>query len=314
MSETGTVRAGEVEISREELIGQMAVFDGEAPATDTASTTTSDNAAEEPVQQIDTIKDKPKEDTKEPVKDAEESAEEKPKSKYNRAKKSQDRANKSWNDVNAEKEKVKAEKEDLVKQKAEFEAQKTDAFSKIKQQTDAAQFTPEDYEQIAQEYLDEGETDLARAANAKAQTARETIEKQKNLAADRASREQWEANLVQQVKDNPELKKQDSELYKYVSELLDRKKILALYPEGINDAVEAAKAFIKASRVDELETENSKLQKELSELNEKTQLNGSTVDSSGRLESFDTLTPDRQRNELLKMVKDADQRGLVLNN
>lgn len=314
MSETGTVRAGEVEISREELLGQMAVLDGEAPATDTASTTTSDNAAEEPVQQIDTIKDKPKEDTKEPVKDADESAEEKPKSKYNRAKKSQDRANKSWNDVNAEKEKVKAEKEELVKQKAEFEAQKTDAFSKIKQQTDAAQFTPEDYEQIAQEYRDEGETDLADAAIAKAQTARETIEQQKVLTAQRTVMEQWEANLSQNVKDNPDLKDQDSKLYKYVSELLDRKKILATYPEGISDAVEAAKAFIKASRVDELETENSKLQKELSELNEKTQLNGSTVDSSGRVESFDTLTPDRQRNELLKMVKDADQRGLVLTN
>ena len=48
MSETGTVRAGEVEISREQLLGQMAVLDGEAPAIDTASTTTSDNAAEEP--------------------------------------------------------------------------------------------------------------------------------------------------------------------------------------------------------------------------------------------------------------------------
>mgnify|MGYP003145945644 FL=1 len=314
MSETGTVRAGEVEISREELLGQMAVFDGEAPATETASTKTSDNAAEEPVQQIDTIKDKPKEDTKEPVKDAEESTEEKPKSKYNRAKKSQDRANKSWNDVNAEKEKVKAEKEDLVKQKAEFEAQKTDAFSKIKQQTDAAQFTPEDYEQIAQEYLDEGETDLAKAANAKAQTARETIEQQKVLTAQRTVMEQWEANLSQNVKDNPDLKDQDSKLYKYVSELLDRKKILATYPEGISDAVEAAKAFIKANRVDELETENSKLQKELSELNEKTQLNGSTVDQSGRFESFDSLESDKQRNELLKMVKDADQRGLVLTN
>jgi len=114
------------------------------------------------------------------------------------------------------------------------------------------------------------------------------------------------------VKDNPELKDQDSELYKYVSELLDRKKILATYPEGINDAVEAAKAFIKANRVDDLETENSKLQKELKELNEKTQLNGSTVDQSGRSESFDRLTPSRQRNELLKMVKDADARGFVL--
>ena len=306
MSETGTVRAGEVEISREELLGQMAVLDGEAPATETASTP-SDNAAEEPEQQTDKAKDSPKEDTKEPT-------EEKPKSKYSRAKKSQERANKSWKEANAEKDRVKAERADLEKQRAEFESQKTDAFSKIQQQTDAAKFTPEDYEQIAQEYRDEGEKDLAEAAIAKAQTARETIEQQKVLTAQRTVMEQWEANLSQNVKDNPELKNQDSELYKYVSELLDRKKILATYPEGINDAVEAAKAFIKANRVDELETENSKLQKEIKELNEKTQLNGSTVDQSGRVDSFDSLTADKQRNELLKMVKDADQRGLVLTN
>ena len=314
MSETGTVRAGEVEISREELLGQIAVLDGESPATETASTTTSDNAAEEPEQQTEKVKDSPKEDTKEPEKDANESPEEKPKSKYSRAKKSQERANKSWKEANAEKDRVKAEKADLEKQKAEFEAQKTDAFSKIQQQTDAAQFTPEDYEQIAQEYRDEGEKDLAEAATAKAQTARETIEQQKVLTAQRTVMEQWEANLTQSVKDNPDLKSQDSELYKYVSELLDRKKILATYPEGINDAVEAAKAFIKANRVDELETENSKLHKEIKELNEKTQLNGSTVDQSGRVESFDSLAQDKQRNELLRMVKDADQRGLVLTN
>jgi hypothetical protein len=66
--------------------------------------------------------------------------------------------------------------------------------------------------------------------------------------------------------------------------------------------------------VDELETENSKLHKEIKELNEKTQLNGSTVDQSGRVESFDSLAQDKQRNELLRMVKDADQRGLVLTN
>ena len=314
MSETGTVRAGEVEISREELLGQMAVLDGESPATETASTTTSDNAAEEPEQQTEKVKDSPKEDTKEPEKDAKESTEEKPKSKYSRAKKSQERANKSWKEANAEKDRVKAEKADLEKQKAEFEAQKTDAFSKIQQQTDAAQFTPEDYEQIAQEYLDDGEKDLAEAATAKAKLARETIEQQKVLTAQRTVMEQWEANLTQSVKDNPDLKSQDSQLYKYVSELLDRKKILATYPEGINDAVEAAKAFIKANRVDELETENSKLHKEIKELNEKTQLNGSTVDQLGRVESFDSLASDKQRNELLKMVKDADQRGLVLTN
>ena len=101
MSDTGTVRAGEVEISREELLGQIAVLDGEAPATETASTPP-DNAAEEPKQQIDTVEDRPKEDATEPEKDAEEPTEEKPKSKYNRAKKSQERANKSWKEANAE--------------------------------------------------------------------------------------------------------------------------------------------------------------------------------------------------------------------
>ena len=314
MSETGTVKASEVDISREELLGQMAVLDGDAPATDTASTKSSDDAAEAPAEQTETVEDKPKEATEEPQKDAEEPSEEKPKSKYSRAKKSQERANKSWKEVNAEKERVKAEKAELEKQKAEFEAQKSDAFSEIQQRKDSAQFAPEDYEQIAQEYREEGRDDLAEMALTKAKTARETIEQQKVLAAQRTVMEQWEANLSQQVKDNPELKDQDSELYKYTSELLDRKKILATYPEGISDAVEAAKAFIKAKRVDDLEAENSKLQKELKELNEKTQLNGSTVDQSERDESFRDLSPEKQRNELLRMVKDADQRGLVLTN
>ena len=314
MSETGTVKASEVDISREELLGQMAVLDGDAPATDTASTKSSDDAAEAPAEQTETVEDKPKEATEEPQKDAEEPSEEKPKSKYSRAKKSQERANKSWKEINAEKERVKAEKAELDKQKAEFEAQKSDAFSEIQQRKDSAQFAPEDYEQIAQEYREEGRDDLAEMALTKAKTARETIEQQKVLTAQRAVMEQWEANLSQQVKDNPELKDQDSELYKYTSELLDRKKILATYPEGISDAVEAAKAFIKAKRVDDLEAENSKLQKELKELNEKTQLNGSTVDQSERDESFRDLSPEKQRNELLRMVKDADQRGLVLTN
>ena len=217
MSETGTVRAGEVEISREQLLGQMAVLDGDAPATDTASTKSSDDAAEAPAEQTETVEDKPKEATEEPQKDAEEPSEEKPKSKYSRAKKSQERANKSWKEINAEKERVKAEKAELDKQKAEFEAQKSDAFSEIQQRKDSAQFAPEDYEQIAQEYREEGRDDLAEMALTKAKTARETIEQQKVLTAQRAVMEQWEANLSQQVKDNPELKDQDSELYKYLS-------------------------------------------------------------------------------------------------
>ena len=312
MSETETVQAGEVEITREQLLGQIAEIDGNAPASDTASTPTSDNAAEEPTSETVNVEDKPKEEAPEPKEQAEPS-EEQPKSKYSRAKKAQDRANKSWKEVNAAKEELKQEQAKLAADRQELEAKKTDAFSDIQQRKEAAKFSPDDYEQIAQEYREEGRDDLAELALQKAKTAKETIQQQEVLNAQRTVMEQWEANLSQQVKDNPSLQDQDSELYKFTSELLDRKKILATYPEGINDAVEAAKQFIKAKRVDNLEAENSKLAKQVEELNGKLQINGTTVDQSGRLESFDNMSPDRQRNELLKMVKDHDQRGAVIN-
>ena len=78
---------------------KMAVLDGDAPAIDTASTKSSDDAAEAPAEQTETVEDKPKEAAEEPQKDAEEPSEEKPKSKYSRAKKSQERANKSWKEI-----------------------------------------------------------------------------------------------------------------------------------------------------------------------------------------------------------------------
>ncbi len=201
----------------------------------------------------------------------------------------------------------------MAEERQQLEAKKADAFSDIQQRKEAAQFTPDDYEQIAKEYREEGRDDLAELALQKAQTARDTIQQQEVLNAQRTVMEQWESNLSQQVKDNPELKDQDSELYQYTSELLDRKKILATYPEGINDAVEAAKAFLKAKKADDLEAEVNRLKKENEELNGKLQLNGTTVDQSGRLESFDDMTAERQRSELLKMVKDHDQRGAVIN-
>ena len=312
MSETETVQAGEVEITREQLLGQIAEIDGNAPASDTASTPTSDNAAEEPTSETVNVDDKPKEEAPEP-KEQVEPSEEQPKSKYSRAKKAQDRANKSWKEVNAAKEELKQQQAKLAADRQELEAKKTDAFSDIQQRKEAAQFTPDDYEQIAQEYREEGRDDLAELALQKAKTAKETIQQQEVLNAQRTVMEQWEANLSQQVKDNPSLQDQDSELYKFTSELLDRKKILATYPEGINDAVEAAKQFIKAKRVDDLEAENSKLAQQVEELNGKLQINGTTVDQSGRLESFSNMSSDKQRDELLKMVKDHDQRGAVIN-
>ena len=313
MSDTGTVQAGEVEITRDQLLGQIAEIDGNAPASDPASTPTSDNAAEEPTSETVNVEDKAKGAAPEPQDAPEEPSEEKPKSKYTRAKESQERANKSWKEVNAAKEDLKAEQAKLAEERQQLEAKKADAFSDIQQRKEAAQFTPDDYEQIAKEYREEGRDDLAELALQKAQTARDTIQQQEVLNAQRTVMEQWESNLSQQVKDNPELQDQDSELYQYTSELLDRKKILATYPEGINDAVEAAKAFLKAKKADDLEAEVNRLKKENDELNGKLQLNGTTVDQSGRLESFDDMTAERQRSELLKMVKDHDQRGAVIN-
>lgn len=52
----------------------------------------------------------------------------------------------------------------MAQERQELEAKKTDAFSEIQQRKEAAQFTPDDYEQIAQEYREEGRDDLAELA------------------------------------------------------------------------------------------------------------------------------------------------------
>ena len=83
MSDTGTVNAGEVEITRDQLLGQIAEIDGNAPASDTASTPTSDNAAEEPTSETVNVEDKAKEEAPEPQDAPEEPSEKKPITLFN---------------------------------------------------------------------------------------------------------------------------------------------------------------------------------------------------------------------------------------
>ena len=135
-----------------------------------------------------------------------------------------------------------------------------------------------------------------------------TEQEQKKQQAEFVSK--WDTNWKQATATHKDLNDQESELFKMVGQLLERKPVLTQYPEGITDAVEAADMYLKANRASALEKQVSDLKKQVAEYEEKLTPNGSQPGGTMQIESFDKLPADRQRDELLKAMSNADESGV----
>ena len=236
--------------------------------------------------------------------------EEQPKSKYSRAKKSQDRANKSWREVNEAKAALKKEREELEAQKKAYQDSHEKSLEEIQQRTNTSRYSPEEYESIAQEFEDEGDHANAEAARKAAKQARQTATEQAQKKQQAEFLSKWDTNWKQATATHKDLNDQESELFRMVGQLLERKPVLTQYPEGITDAVEAADMYLKANRASDLEKQVSDLKKQVAEYEEKLTLNGSQPGGTMQIESFDKLPADRQRAKLLKAMSNADESGI----
>ena len=229
---------------------------------------------------------------------------------YSRAKKSQDRANKSWREVNEAKAALKKEREELEAQKKAYQDSHEKSIEEIQQRTNTSRYSPEEYESIAQEFEDEGDHANAEAARKAAKQARQTATEQEQKKQQAEFVSKWDTNWKQATATHKDLNNQESELFRMVGQLLERKPVLTQYPEGITDAVEAADMYLKANRSSDLEKQVSDLKKQVAEYEEKLTLNGSQPGGTMQLESFDKLPADRQRAELLKAMSNADESGV----
>lgn len=312
MSETVTEAPSQVTSEREQLLSALA--DADASAFDLTANNISMPQVEKPSQESAKEEDTPEEEAPEQQPDEEKpeetQEEEQPKSKYSRAKKSQDRANKSWREVNEAKAALKKEREELEAQKKAYQDSHEKSIEEIQQRTNTSRYSPEEYESIAQEFEDEGDHANAEAARKAAKQARQTATEQEQKKQQAEFVSKWDTNWKQATATHKDLNNQESELFRMVGQLLERKPVLTQYPEGITDAVEAADMYLKANRSSDLEKQVSDLKKQVAEYEEKLTLNGSQPGGTMQLESFDKLPADRQRAELLKAMSNADESGV----
>jgi len=312
MSETVTEAPSQVTSEREQLLSALA--DADASAFDLTANNISMPQVEKPSQESAKEEDTPEEEAPEQQPDEEKpeetQEEEEPKSKYSRAKKSQDRANKSWREVNEAKAALKKEREELEAQKKAYQDGHEKSLEEIQQRTNTSRYSPEEYESIAQEFEDEGDHANAEAARKAAKQARQTATEQEQKKQQAEFVSKWDTNWKQATATHKDLNDQESELFRMVGQLLERKPVLTQYPEGITDAVEAADMYLKANRASDLEKQVSDLKKQVAEYEEKLTLNGSQPGGTMQIESFDKLSADRQRDELLKAMSNADDSGI----
>ena len=312
MSETVTEAPSHVTSEREQLLSALA--DADVSAFDLTANNISMPQVEKPSQESAKEEDTPEEEAPEQQPDEEKpeetQEEEQPKSKYSRAKKSQDRANKSWREVNEAKAALKKEREELDAQKKAYQDGHEKSLEEIQQRTNTSRYSPEEYESIAQEFEDEGDHANAEAARKAAKQARQTATEQEQKKQQAEFVSKWDTNWKQATATHKDLNDQESDLFKMVGQLLERKPVLTQYPEGITDAVEAADMYLKANRSSDLEKQVSDLKKQVAEYEEKLTLNGSQPGGTMQIESFDKLPADRQRDELLKAMSNADDSGI----
>ena len=306
----------EVDTEREQLL--RALEESDANEFGTTAKKSSMPQVEEPEQDSVVTEDKTSEEPEQPADDKsseEEQTEqsksgEKSQSKYSRAKKTQDRANKTWREVNAEKAALKKEREELEAQRQALTEQQDKSLAEIQQKTATSRYSPDEYEAIAKEFEDEGDHANAEAARKAADQARSAVKEQDAKAQQAKFVSAWDTNWKSQAKEHKELNDQNSELFKMVGQLLERKPVLTQYPEGINDAVEGAVMYLQANRSASLEKQVSDLKKKVAEYEEKTQLNGSQPASNIlEVESFDKLSTNKQRAELMRAMQQSDDSG-----
>jgi hypothetical protein len=180
----------------------------------------------------------------------------------------------------------------------------------ITQRSAQSRYSPEEYEALAREFEDEGDDKNAESATKAAKQAREAIAEQDAKTQQAKFVAKWDSNWKSAAAEHGDLNDQNSDLFKMVGRLLEQKPVLTQYPEGITDAVEGATMYLQANRSASLEKQVSDLKKQVAEYEEKTQLNGTQPGGNIlRVESFDQLPVDQQRDELMKAMQQADDTG-----
>ena len=236
--------------------------------------------------------------------------EEKPKDQKSKFAQDQNRKTKTWEQINAEKEAIRAEREAVRREREEWSKQREQSsVADTNSFRDEKGYTAEDYEAAAKEFDADGDSQLAKAARAKADGVRKSVSvKQQQVQQERFTKT-WADNFNKLSEKETWLKDQSSNEYKRTVELLQRIPILTTLPNGLAHAVELMKLQDTAGRYQSVEAENKALKEQLNKLQQKTAIGKSVP--AGQLKTdekdFSRLSQKEQRDALMRAAREFDR-------
>ena len=237
-------------------------------------------------------------------------AEEKPKDKSSKFAQEQQRKAKTWEQINAEKEALKAEREAIKREREEWsKAREQSKVQETNSIRDDKGYTAEDYEAAAKEFDADGDTQLAKAARAKADAVRKLAGERQQKAQAEQFQKAWAENFNKLSEKEAWLKDQSSEDYKRTVGLLQQFPLLTQIPDGLVHAVEIVKLQTIAGKAQSIEAENKSLKEQLSKLQQKTAIGKSIPAGPLKAEEkdFSRLSLKEQREALLRASKEYDR-------
>lgn len=236
--------------------------------------------------------------------------EEKPKDQKSKFTQDQNRKTKTWEQINAEKEAIRAEREAVKREREEWSKQRDQStVAETNSFRDEKGYTAEDYEAAAKEFDADGDSQLAKAARAKADGVRKTVSvKQQQVQQERFTKT-WSDNFNKLSEKEPWLKNQSTPEYKRTVELLQRIPILTTLPNGLSHAVALMKLEDTAGRSQSLESENKSLKEQLNKLQQKTAIGKSVPAGQLKTEEkdFSRLSQKEQRDSLMRATREFDR-------
>ena len=236
--------------------------------------------------------------------------EEKPKDQKSKFAQDQNRKTKTWEQINAEKEAIRAEREAVRREREEWIKQREQStVADTNSFRDEKGYTAEDYEAAAKEFDADGDSQLAKAARAKADGVRKTVSvKQQQVQQERFNKA-WADNYGRLSEKEVWLKDQSSPEYKRTVELLQRVPFLTGMPDGLVHAVELMKLQDTAGRFQSVEAENKSLKEQLNKLQQKTAIGKSVPAGQLKTEEkdFSRLSMKEQRDALMRATREFDR-------
>ena len=172
----------------------------------------------------------------------------------------------------------------------------------------SSDLTAEDYEAAAKEFEADGDSQLAKAARAKAEGVRKIAGEQAQKVQTEKFQKQWADNYGRLSEKEGWLKDQNSAEYKQTVQLLQQFPLLTTVPDGLVHAVEIVKLQKTASMSQALEQENKTLKEQLGKLQQKTAIGKGVANGPLKAEEkdFSRLSLKEQRDALMRASREFD--------